>query len=138
LFELVVSSGKRYDLTTFLNKTEKIMDEMLNDMRGITIDMAGFVDYAGGSVVSKTLLDKKAGTLTLFSFDQGQGLSEHTSPYDATVLVVDGEATLIIGGKPLSVKTGEMVIMPAGVPHSLRADKRFKMLLVMIREKVAD
>ncbi len=114
------------------------MDAMLNDMRGITIDMAGFVDYAGGSVVSKTLLDKKAGTLTLFSFDQGQGLSEHTSPYDATVLVVDGEATLVIGGKPLSVKTGEMVIMPAGVPHSLRADKCFKMLLVMIREKVAD
>jgi quercetin dioxygenase-like cupin family protein len=122
----------------FLIKTEKIMDAMLNDMRGITIDMAGFVDYAGGSVVSKTLLDKKAGTLTLFSFDQGQGLSEHTSPYDATVLVVDGEATLVIGGKPLSVKTGEMVIMPAGVPHSLRADKRFKMLLVMIREKAAD
>jgi quercetin dioxygenase-like cupin family protein len=138
LFELVVSSGKRYDLTTFLIKTEKIMDAMLNDMRGITIDMAGFVDYAGGSVVSKTLLDKKAGTLTLFSFDQGQGLSEHTSPYDATVLVVDGEATLVIGGKPLSAKTGEMVIMPAGVPHSLRADKRFKMLLVMIREKAAD
>lgn len=106
-----------------------------DDMRGQVIGMAGFVDYAGGSVVSKTLLDKKAGTLTLFSFDQGQGLSEHTSPYDATVLVVDGEATLVIGGKPVVAKTGELVIMPAGVPHSVRAEQRFKMLLIMIREK---
>ena len=109
-----------------------------NDVRGQAIGMAGFVDYAGGSVVSKTVLDKKAGTLTLFSFDAGQGLSEHTSPYDATVLVVDGEATLVIGGKTVTAKTGEMVIMPSGVPHSLRADKRFKMLLIMIREKAAE
>jgi quercetin dioxygenase-like cupin family protein len=114
------------------------MDAIINDVRGKTIDMAGFVDYANGSVVSKTLLDKKAGTLTLFSFDQSQGLSEHTSPYDATVLVVDGEATLVINGKPIVAKTGEMVIMPAGVPHSLRAEKRFKMLLVMIREKAVE
>ncbi len=111
------------------------MNTTTNDLRGKSISMADFVAYADGSVVSKTLLDKKAGTLTLFSFDQGQGLSEHTSPYDATVLVVDGEATLVIGGEPLTAKAGEMVIMPAGVPHSLRADTRFKMLLVMIREK---
>jgi quercetin dioxygenase-like cupin family protein len=109
-----------------------------DDLRGQALDMAGFVDYAGGSVVSKTLLDKKAGTLTLFSFDQGQGLSEHTSPYDATVIVVDGEASLVIGGNPVTAKTGEMVIMPAGVPHALRAERRFKMLLIMIREKAAD
>lgn len=108
------------------------------DVRGQAISMRDYVAYAGGAVVSKTLLDKKSGTLTLFSFDTGQGLSEHTSPYDATVLVVDGEATLVIGGKPVSAKTGEMVIMPAGVPHSLRADKRFKMLLVMIREKAVE
>jgi len=108
------------------------------DMHGQAIDMAGFVDYAGGSVVSKTLLDKKAGTLTLFSFDEGQGLSEHTAPYDATVLIVDGEATLVIGGKPVKAKTGELVIMPAGVPHSVRAEQRFKMLLVMIREKAGE
>ena len=107
------------------------------DMRGQAIDMAGFVDYAGGSVVSKTLLDKKAGTLTLFSFDQGQGLSEHTSPYDATVLVVDGEATLVIGGQEVKAGAGELVIMPAGVPHSLKAEERFKMLLIMIREQSA-
>jgi quercetin dioxygenase-like cupin family protein len=81
------------------------------------------------------MLDKKAGTLTLFSFDQGQGLSEHTAPYDATVLVVDGEATLVIDGKPIVAKAGEMVIMPANIPHAVRADTRFKMLLIMIREK---
>jgi quercetin dioxygenase-like cupin family protein len=114
------------------------MNTEKNDVRGKPIPMADFVAYADGSVVSKTLLDKTAGTLTLFSFDQGQGLSEHTSPYDATVLVVDGEATLVIGGKPLLAKAGELVIMPAGVPHSLRADTRFKMLLIMIREKAAE
>ena len=107
------------------------------DVRGQAIAMAAFIDYADGSVVSKTLLDKAAGTLTLFALDAGQGLSEHTSPYDATVLIIDGEATLIIGGQPLSAKAGELVIMPAGVPHALRAERRFKMLLIMIREKAA-
>ena len=108
-----------------------------SDLRGQAIAMASFIDYADGSVVSKTLLDKTAGTLTLFAFDAGQGLSEHTSPYDATVLVVDGEATLVIGGRPVTARAGELVIMPAGVPHALRAEVRFKMLLVMIREKTA-
>jgi quercetin dioxygenase-like cupin family protein len=110
---------------------------MTKDIRGQALDLAGFVDYAEGSVVSKTLLEKKTGTLTLFAFDQGQGLSEHTSPYDATVLVVDGEATLVIGGKAVTAKAGELAIMPAGIPHSLRADQRFKMLLIMIREKAS-
>ena len=105
------------------------------DLRGQVLDMNASIDYATGAVVSKTLLDKSAGSLTLFSFDAGQGLSEHTSPYDATVLIVDGEATLIIGGREVAAKTGDMVIMPAGVPHALRAVQRFKMLLVMIREK---
>jgi quercetin dioxygenase-like cupin family protein len=106
------------------------------DRRGQLIGLATAVDYAEGAVISKTLLDKKAGTLTLFSFDAGQGLSEHVSPYDATVLVTDGEATLIIGGKPLQVKAGELVIMPANIPHSVQADTRFKMLLIMIRDEV--
>lgn len=106
------------------------------DRRGQVIELAAGVDYANDAVVSKTLLDRKAGTLTLFSFDQGQGLSEHVSPYDATVIVTDGEATLIIGGKPLKVRAGEMVIMPANVPHAVQAVTRFKMLLVMIREEV--
>lgn len=107
----------------------------MTDLRGQTLTLATFVEYADGAVVSKTLLDKKAGTLTLFSFDQGQGLSEHTAPYDATVLVVDGEATLVIDGAPVKAAAGEMVIMPAGIPHSVRAEQRFKMLLIMIREK---
>ena len=108
---------------------------MTEDLRGQALTLATFVEYAAGAVVSKTLLDKKAGTLTLFSFDQGQGLSEHTAPYDATVLVVDGEATLVIDGAPMKAAAGEMVIMPAGIPHSVRAEQRFKMLLIMIREK---
>ncbi|MDX9868662.1 MAG: cupin domain-containing protein [Kiritimatiellia bacterium] len=107
------------------------------ELKGRAIGMADFVSYADGAVVSKTLLDKSAGTLTLFSFDQGQGLSEHTSPYDATVLVTDGEATLVIGGRTVRARAGELVIMPAGVPHALRAERPFKMLLIMIREKTA-
>lgn len=89
--------------------------------------------YQPGSVVSRTLIDKKIGTLTLFAFDQGQGLSEHTAPYDAFVQVLDGSATITIGGKEQQVDAGQMIIMPANVPHSLRAEQPFKMLLVMIR-----
>ena len=97
------------------------------------IDLASFVEYAEGSIVSRTLVDRKAGTLTLFAFDEGQGLSEHTAPFDAVVQIVDGEALLVIGGKEVRAKTGEFVVMPANVPHSVRAEKRFKMLLIMIR-----
>ena len=94
------------------------------------IDLAG---YQKGSVVSRTIIDKKTGTVTLFSFDEGQGLSEHTAPFDALVYVLDGEVEISISGKPLRVKTGEMTIMPAHRPHALKAVKKFKMLLVMIR-----
>jgi len=102
-------------------------------IKGVAIELAGHIKYAEDSVVSKTLLDKKTGTLTLFAFDAGQGLSEHTSPYDATVQILDGEAELTIGGKATVVKAGELCIMPAGVPHAVRANQRFKMLLIMIR-----
>ena len=101
--------------------------------KGVPIHLAEHVSYAEGAIVSKTLLDKKTGTLTLFSFDAGQGLSEHTSPYDATVCILDGEATLMIGGETVKAGTGELVIMPAGIPHDVRAETRFKMLLIMIR-----
>ena len=101
---------------------------------GKPMKLAADVAYADGSIVSKTLMDKQTGTLTLFAFDKGQGLSEHTSPYDATVLVLDGIATLTIGGKTIKASSGEMVIMPANVPHNVQAaDDRFKMLLIMIR-----
>ena len=90
-------------------------------------------EYSKGAAVSTTLIDKPVGTITVFSFDTGEGLSEHTAPYDAFVQILDGEAEIMIGGKPITPKLGEFVIMPAKVPHSLRAVTRFKMLLVMIR-----
>lgn len=105
----------------------------LNDYKGRAIPLATGVDYGDGAVVSKTLLDKKTGTLTLFAFDKGQGLSEHTAPFDATVQILDGTAELTVGGTANLVKTGELFIMPANVPHSVRAVERFKMLLIMIR-----
>ena len=106
---------------------------MTQETKGKAIDLVGDVQYADGSIVSKTLLDKKTGTLTLFAFDAGQNLSEHTSPYDATVQILDGEAELHIGDKTLPAKAGQIVIMPADVPHAVYARQRFKMLLIMIR-----
>jgi len=91
------------------------------------------IGYAPDSVVSKTILDKAAGTVTLFAFDRGQKLSEHTSPYDAIVLVTEGHTTVTIGGQPQGVSAGEIIIMPANVPHAVEADERFKMLLIMVR-----
>jgi len=92
------------------------------------------INYQEGAVVSRTLIDKKTGTITLFSFDEGQGLSEHTAPFDAVVCLLEGAAEIVISGKPFSVSEGEMIIMPANQPHALRAIKRFKMMLIMIRE----
>jgi quercetin dioxygenase-like cupin family protein len=91
------------------------------------------IAYQDGAVVSKTLLDKGIGTITLFGFDEGQGLSEHTAPYDAFVQVTDGEAEVIISGEKFTLQAGQMIIMPANKPHSVKAVRRFKMLLVMIR-----
>ena len=97
------------------------------------VELAGQVDYVTGSVVSRTLARKPTGTITLFAFDQGQGLSEHSAPYDAFVQVVDGAAMLRIGGNDVMAKAGEVVVMPANIPHAVHATERFKMLLVMIR-----
>jgi quercetin dioxygenase-like cupin family protein len=104
-----------------------------SDIAGKALELSGMVDYQQGSVVSKTLIDKKAGTITLFAFDEGQGLSEHTAPYDAFVHVFDGQAEIYISGRQHPVSAGDVIIMPAGAPHSLKARKRFKMMLVMIR-----
>lgn len=95
--------------------------------------LADLVAYQDGSVVSKTLINKKTGTVTLFAFDKGEGLSEHTAPFDAMVYVLDGAADISIAGNSLRVNTGEMVIMPATIPHALSAVERFKMMLTMIR-----
>jgi quercetin dioxygenase-like cupin family protein len=104
-----------------------------NKLLGHVAQLAGLVNYEEGSVVSRTIIDKKAGTVTLFAFDKGQGLSEHTAPFDALVCLIDGQAEVIISGKSLEVKQGEMVIMPANHPHALRATQQFKMMLVMIK-----
>ena len=91
------------------------------------------VNYQEKSVVSKTLIEKKTGTVTLFAFDDGEGLSEHTAPFDAMVYVLDGEVEIKISGRPYALREGEMIIMPANEPHALKATKKFKMMLTMIK-----
>jgi quercetin dioxygenase-like cupin family protein len=95
--------------------------------------LANLVDYQEGSVVSRTLIDRKAGTVTLFAFGEGQGLSEHTAPFDAMVCILDGEADITISGKVFHLRADEMIITPANKPHALKAVKQFKMMLVMVR-----
>jgi quercetin dioxygenase-like cupin family protein len=99
----------------------------------IPLDLLEEITVQPGAVVSKTLVKKTAGTVTLFAFDGGQGLSEHTAPYDALVHVLAGSAQVVIGGREVSVGSGEMIMMPAGVPHSLHAAEPFKMMLIMIK-----
>ena len=103
------------------------------DIMGKVMELSDMVEYHLGSIVSRTIIDKPAGTLTLFAFERGQGLSEHTAPFDAVVYILDGDAEVTISGKPLQLKQGEMVIMPANQPHALRATARFKMMLAMIK-----
>jgi quercetin dioxygenase-like cupin family protein len=97
------------------------------------LDMARLVEYQTSSVVSRAIIQKKTGTITLFAFDEGQGLSEHTAPFDALVCILDGQAEIIISGNSHMLKQGEMIIMPADEPHALKAVGPFKMMLVMIR-----
>jgi len=104
---------------------------MNNDLKAHSL--IGMVDYQKEAVVSKTIIEKKTGTVTLFAFDQGQGLSEHTTPFDALVQVLDGEVEIKISGIPFHLKQGEIIIMPADEPHALSAVKSFKMLLTMIK-----
>lgn len=91
------------------------------------------VNYQDCSAVSREIMNKKTGTVTMFAFDEGQGLSEHTAPFDALVYILEGEVEIVISGRPLRLKDGEIVIMPANQPHALKAIKKFKMLLTMIR-----
>lgn len=93
------------------------------------------VTYQDGSIVSKEIIKKPTGTVSIFAFDQGQGLSEHTAPFDALVYVLDGETEITISGNPHHLKEGEMIIMPGGEPHALKAVKRFKMMLVMVKSQ---
>jgi len=96
--------------------------------------LEGLVATGPGAVVSRTLMKSGGGTVTLFAFDAGQGLSEHTAPFDALVQVLEGEVDLTIGGRPVAARAGEAVLMPAGVPHAVTARTAFKMLLTMLRE----
>lgn len=109
---------------------------MSDDYKGKPLNLQDEISYADGAVISKTLLKKESGNITLFSFDKGQGLSEHTSPFDAVVQVVEGEGAFIIDGDLKTVKEGEMIIMPANIPHDVQAaEQPFKMLLIMIRSE---
>jgi quercetin dioxygenase-like cupin family protein len=107
------------------DKNDSLIDKTLN--------VAGLAQYQKGSVVSRTIIDRNIGTVTLFAFDAGQGLSEHTAPYDAMVHIIDGEAEITIAGAAHHLAAGEMIIMPANKPHALQAIKPFKMILTMIR-----
>jgi quercetin dioxygenase-like cupin family protein len=97
------------------------------------LHMAGLIEYQNDAIVSREILKKKTGTVTLFAFDAGQSLSEHTAPFDALVQVLDGEAEITIAGKCHRVMAGELILMPASQPHALLAGRRFKMMLIMIR-----
>ena len=101
---------------------------------GQVLDLVKLVEYGEGAVVSRTLVENKAGTVTLFAFDKDQGLSEHTAPFDALVQVVEGEGEFIIGGKSNQVGEGQLILMPADIPHALKATTRFKMILTMLRK----
>ena len=109
--------------------TERENDSIAPKVQKLT-DLVGYQD---GSVVSREIIRKSTGTVTLFAFDKGQGLSEHTAPFDALVQVVDGEVEVTISGKPYHLGQGDFVILPAGETHALKALSRFKMLLVMVR-----
>ena len=102
---------------------------------GEVLDLAGLVSYAEESIVSRTLVENKAGTITLFAFDAGQNLSEHTAPFNALVQILDGEGEFTVGSKASSVGAGQALLMPANVPHAVKAKERFKMLLTMLRSK---
>ena len=106
----------------------------MEDIRGKALSLDTMIEHQPGAVVSRTIIKKDTGTVTLFAFDKGEGLSEHTAPFDALVYIADGEAEVTISGEPKNVKAGEMIVMPADKPHSLKAVQRFKMLLVMVKK----
>jgi quercetin dioxygenase-like cupin family protein len=106
---------------------------MANDLAAQVLHVIDLVNYQDGSVVSRTLINQKTGTVTLFAFDAGQELSEHTAPYDALVEVFDGETEITIASQPFHLQAGDMIIMPANQPHAVKALAKFKMMLTMIR-----
>lgn len=118
-----------------MGDNDKKQAECIDACYGRPAALGQLIGYADDSIVSKTLLDKPIGTITLFAFDASQRLSEHTAPFDAVVQVVDGQGIVTIDGDDHMVQTGEIIIMPANIPHAVRAEQKFKMLLTMIRVK---
>ena len=109
-------------------------DSGREELKEKVLNVNGLVAYQPGTIASRMVVFKKAGTITVFSFDTGEGLSEHTAPYDAILMVTDGVAEVQIAGSPFTVKAGEMIILPANKPHAVFAKERFRMILTMIRE----
>lgn len=109
-------------------------DKNTQNIIGQVKQLSAMAAYQEGSVVSREIIKKDVGSVTIFAFDKGQGLSEHTAPFDALVNIIDGEAEIIISGSPNRLKTGDFIIMPANKPHSLYAVEKFKMVLTMIKK----
>jgi len=109
-------------------------DKKREELKGKVLKLKDLVNYQDGTVASRMIISRKAGSVTLFSFDENEGLSEHTSPYDATVTILDGECEVWVAGQTFQMKEGETIIFPANAPHALSAITRFKMSLTMIRE----
>ena len=109
-------------------------EKSLDSLAGRILDPKELITYQDGSVVSRMIVYKKTGTITLFAFDAGEGLSEHTAPFDAIASIIDGTAEITVGNEPFVLKEGQMIIMPANIPHALKANIRFKMILTMVHE----
>jgi len=109
-------------------------DKKREELKGKVLNLKDLVNYADGTVASRMIISRKAGNITLFSFDENEGLSEHTAPYDAVVTILDGECEVWVAGRTFQMKEGETIIFPANVPHALSAITKFKMSLTMIRE----
>jgi quercetin dioxygenase-like cupin family protein len=133
MFDL--SQGQDLKCVLKNRKRRNAMDEKPTQKPNVSsvLTLKDLAQYQDRSVVSREIIQKLTGTMTVFAFDKGEGLSEHTAPFDAAVYILEGEAEIRIDGKPYSVKEGEMIIMPAHKPHALRAVTRYKMLLVLIR-----
>ena len=132
----MLKKAKMANVIIAVHRNDKAMKKKQTDEEKLPAQatkLNDLIEYQKASVVSRTLIDKKAGTVTLFAFDENQGLSEHTAPYDALVQITDGEADITISSKTHRLKEGEMIIMPANRPHALKAFGRFKMLLTMIK-----
>jgi quercetin dioxygenase-like cupin family protein len=119
---------------THHNQDPVMADSQTQPLVGQVLDPPGLVAYQEGAVVSRTIVVRKSGTVTLFAFDKDEGLSEHTAPFDAMVQVLEGDVMITISGTPFTLKKGDMIIMPANKPHALKAITRFKMMLTMIHE----